>query len=183
MIFFSLLLALYGIECQERVNERRKAMNLIPRRRDNNEAPLRGLFNLQREMNDLFDSFSLGRSLDREDSLFEGAWTPAIDVHDSKDNIVIRADLPGLKKDDIEISIQDGTLVMRGEKKEESERKEKGAVRTERFYGSFHRAVALPVAVDEDKVKANFKNGVLELTLPKKEEAKPRQIKIDVNTN
>lgn len=158
-------------------------MNLVPRKRETNLVPFKGFFDLQREMNDLFDNFSLGRWLDRDDSLFEGAWTPAIDVHDSKDNIVVRADLPGMKKEDIEVSIQDGTLIIRGEKKEETERKEKGAVRTERFYGSFHRAVSLPTAVDDTKVKANYKNGVLELTLPKKEEAKPKQIKIDVNTN
>jgi HSP20 family protein len=102
-------------------------------------------------------------------------------VHDSKDNLVVRADLPGLKKEDIEVSIQDGILVIRGEKKEEAERKGNGAVRTERFYGSFHRAVSLPAAVDDAKVKASYKNGVLELTLPKKEEAKPKQIKIDLN--
>lgn len=158
-------------------------MNLVPRKRDTNLVPFKGLFDLQREMNDLFDNFSLGRWFDREDSLFQGAWTPAIDVHDSKDNIVVRADLPGMKKDNIEVSIQDGVLVIRGEKKEETERKEKNAVRTERFYGSFHRAVSLPTAVDDAKVKASYKNGVLELTLPKKEEAKPKQIKIDVNTD
>jgi HSP20 family protein len=158
-------------------------MNLIPRKREANISPFRGFFDLQREMNDLFDNFSLGRCGDRDDSLFEGAWTPAIDVHDSRDNLVVRADLPGLKKDDIEVSIQDETLIIRGEKREESERKEKGVVRTERLYGSFHRAVTLPVAVDENRVKAQYKNGVLELTLPKKEEAKPKQIKIDVDTN
>ncbi|HTL71046.1 MAG TPA: Hsp20/alpha crystallin family protein [Candidatus Eisenbacteria bacterium] len=163
-------------------------MNLVPRRRENSLSPrdtslspFRALFDLQREMNDLFDNFSLSRGAVREDSLFEGAWTPAIDVHDSKDDILVRADLPGLKKEDIEVSIQDGMLVIRGEKKEETERREKGAVRTERLYGSFHRAVSLPTAVDDTKVKASYKNGVLELTLPKKEEAKPKQIKIDLN--
>ena len=89
-------------------------------------------------------------------------------------HLIATLDLPGMKKEDIEVSIQDGTLIIRGEKKEETERKEKGAVRTERFYGSFHRAVNLPTAVDDTKVKANYKSGVLELTLPKKEEAKPK---------
>ncbi len=157
-------------------------MNLIPRKRETNLIPFRSLFDLQREMNGLFDDFSLGKWPGREDSLFEGAWIPAMDVHDSKDSIVVRADLPGMKKEDIEVSIQDGALIIRGEKREEAERKEKGAVRTERFYGSFHRSVTLPTAVDDTKVKASYKNGVLELTLPKKEEAKPRQIKIDVNS-
>lgn len=156
-------------------------MNLIPRRQETNRNPFTDLLDIQKEMNNLFNSFSLSRWGDREHGLLESSWAPAIDVHDSKDHIVVKADLPGLKKEDIDVSVQEGTLVIRGEKKEEAERKEKGLIRTERFYGSFYRAVSLPTAVDDTKVKAAYKNGVLELTLPKKEEAKPKQIKIDVN--
>jgi HSP20 family protein len=154
-------------------------MNLIPRKQLIHRNPFADLLDIQREMNSLFD-FSLSRWGDREESALENAWAPAIDVLDSKDSLVVKADLPGLKKEDIDISVQNGTLVIKGEKKEESERKEKNGVRTERYYGSFYRAVALPSTVDETKAKASFKNGVLELVLPKKEEAKPKQIKIDV---
>lgn len=157
-------------------------MNLIPYKRNRTDVfdPFRDFADIQKEINDLFD-FSLSKWAGRRRGLLDGAWSPAVDVLESKDAIVVRADLPGMKKDEIDVSVENGTLVIRGEKREESERKEKGAVRTERFYGSFHRAVVLPGAVDESKAKASYKNGVLELTLPKREEAKPKQIRIDVN--
>jgi HSP20 family protein len=112
--------------------------------------------------------------------LLSGGWAPAIDVYDSSDSVVVKADLPGLAKDDIEVMIQDNILTIKGEKKRSSDIKEDNCVRSERFYGIFHRSLTLPTAVDRDKVRANFNNGVLALTLPKKEEARPKQIKIDV---
>lgn len=155
-------------------------MALIPwRARDLWTDPFRDLEQIQREVNRLFD-FSLSRREDKETGLLEGMWTPAVDIFDSKDNILVRADLPGLKKEDIDISVRDNVLTIKGEKKQEKEVKEKEYVRTERFYGSFHSAMSLPAGVDESKVTAAYKNGVLEITLPKKEEAKPKQIKVDV---
>ncbi len=143
-------------------------------------SPFQELENLQREMNRLFD-LTFPRLGETDTTLLGGQWAPAIDIYDSKDNVVVKADLPGLKKDDIEVLIQDNILTIKGEKKQEREVKEEDYIRSERFYGSFHRSISLPSEVDGSKVKAVFKDGVLELTLPKKEEAKPKQIKIDVN--
>jgi len=130
-------------------------------------------------MNRLFD-FSLSRWPEKDTGLLEGAWSPAIDIYDNRDNILVKADIPGLSKNEIEVSVHNDTLVIRGEKKREEKIKEDEFVRTERFYGSFHRAVTLPSAVDADQVKAVYNNGVLELTLPKREEVKPKQIRVDV---
>ncbi len=113
-------------------------------------------------------------------TIFSGQWMPAIDVYDSKDNFVVKADLPGLNKEEIEVSIEDDTLILKGEKKQESETKEQNFYRSERLYGSFFRAIALPATVDPSKVVAEYKDGVLKLTLPKKEDARPKQIKVDV---
>jgi HSP20 family protein len=111
---------------------------------------------------------------------FDGGLTPALDVYEDKDNIIVKADLPGLTKDDIEISLQDNVLTLRGEKKRDSEVKEENYYRLERSYGTFNRSFELPTSVDASKIEATFKNGVLQITLPKTEEAKPKKIKINV---
>ncbi len=110
-----------------------------------------------------------------------GGWTPALDVHEDKDTYVVSAELPGLKREDIDVSLQDGALVISGERK--SEKVEKGVEvhRQERFYGKFQRALTLPEPVAADKVKADYKDGVLTVTLPKSEEAKPKKIDVRVN--
>lgn len=151
-------------------------MNLIPRKHQGIRDPFMDLLDLQSHMNDLFDI-----SLSRWPAV-NGKERPslALDIYDGKDHFTVKADIPGMKKEDIEISIQEGVLTIRGEKKEETEKNEKGVLRTERFYGMFERSVALPSVVDEAKVKASYKDGVLELVIPKKEESKPKQIKIDV---
>ena len=155
-------------------------MAIIPwRPRRDVWQPFRGMESLQDEMNKLFD-FSLGRYPLRSMGLMEGAWSPSVDVFESKDNVMVKADIPGMKKEDIDISVHGDMLTIKGEKKEETESKDKGSVKTERFYGSFNRALTLPSEVDEAKVKASYKDGVLEIILPKKEEAKPKQIKVDV---
>lgn len=142
-------------------------------------TPFQMIENLQDEMNKLFN-FSLASSPARSTGLFEGLWSPAIDIHESKDDIVVKADLPGMNKDDIEVYVHGNTLVIKGEKKRQEEKSEEGFVRKERFYGSFHRAFTLPAEVEADSVNAKYQNGVLELKLNKKEEAKPKQIKVDV---
>ena len=103
-----------------------------------------------------------------------------LDITDEKDQIKVKADLPGLKKEDIEINLENDILTIKGEKKEEKEIKEKDFIRSERYYGAFHRAFTLPASVDAAKVNAAYKEGVLEITLPKKEGAKPKQIKVDI---
>lgn len=137
------------------------------------------LFSIQRELRDLFDLSLSKWWKEPHEGFMENAWSPSLDIYESKDNLLVKADLPGLKKEDIKVSVQAGTLIIEGEKKSEKENKDKGTLRTERTYGSFYRAIALPAAVDESKVKAVYKQGVLELTLPKTEEAKPKQIAIE----
>ena len=115
----------------------------------------------------------------RQSQLFNG-WTPALDLYQSNDNVVAVVELPGMRKEDIEISLQDGTLTISGERKEEIGQQE-GATRTERFTGKFRRSITLPTQVDVNKVSANYKDGILTVTLPKAEEAKPKQIQINLN--
>lgn len=115
----------------------------------------------------------------RQSQLFSG-WTPALDLYQNNDNILAVVELPGMRKEDIEISLEDGTLTISGERKEETGT-ENGATRTERFTGKFRRSITLPTRVDAGKVSANYKDGVLTVTLPKAEEAKPKQIQINLN--
>lgn len=153
-------------------------MNFPLRKSNESWYPFSDIQNLHKEMNRLFD-FTFPR-WDSEMPLLSGQWAPAIDVHDSKDNVVVKADLPGLTKEDINVSVQDDLLMISAEKKKESEAKEENYLRTERYHGSFYRALRLPAQIDPAKVNATFKDGVLELTLAKKEEAKPKQITIDI---
>ena len=142
--------------------------------------PLKDLLDLQREMNCVFDA-SLGRSARGETALTEAVWAPAVDIYDQKDNLVIKADLPGMTQKDIDVSVEDDILRIKGEKKKEHEEKKDDAYRLERAYGYFERSFTLPSNVDATKIKASYKEGVLELSLPKKEEAKPKQIKVNIN--
>jgi HSP20 family protein len=112
--------------------------------------------------------------------LFAGEWAPAVDVIEDDDKVVVKAELPGLTDKDVDISVVDNTLTIKGEKKQEEEKKEKGYHRLERSYGMFQRSIMLPASVTSEKAKASFKNGVLEIELPKQEEAKPKQIKVKV---
>ena len=139
--------------------------------------PFANLEDIQEEMNRLFDS-SLRRS-GRSD--FEGAFVPAIDVVEEKDSFLIRADLPGLSKDNVSVTLQDNCLTIKGEKKHESETKEANYYRRERVSGSFSRTIKLPSTVDAKRIDAQFKDGVLHVRLPKTEEAKPKQIDIKVS--
>ena len=106
---------------------------------------------------------------------------PAVDVFEEKDDIVVKAEVPGIDKDNISVTLSDSTLTIKGEKKKEDEVKEENYYRSERSYGAFVRTVALPKEVHADKVKASFKNGVLEVRMPKTEEAKTKEIKEKVD--
>ena len=121
---------------------------------------------------------------DEMDRLFEmplQAWAPALDVHEDKDGYTVRVEVPGMKREDIVVSLQDGALVVSGERKEEKITEDTEVHRQERYYGKFSRALTLPTAVAGDKVKAVYKDGILTVTLPKAEEAKPKQIDVAVN--
>ena len=136
-------------------------------------SPYLDFEDLQSEMNRLFDW-----TVRRRGSDIDGAWMPAVDVYEEGDSFRIHADLPGLKRDEIDITIDGKTLTISGEKKRESETKEDGYYRAERFYGRFSRSIDLPSSVDTSKIEAKYKDGVLEVTLSKSEEARPKQIKI-----
>ena len=105
-------------------------------------------------------------------------WTPALDVYQDKDQFTVVAELPGLKKEDIELSLQDGILTISGERKQEKKSEE--GYRNERFFGRFQRSVTLPTSVDGSNVKATYEDGVLKVVLPKAEEAKPKKIDVSV---
>jgi HSP20 family protein len=140
--------------------------------------PFRDLVSIQDEMNRLFDDF-FGRPMVRS-GWTEGVWSPSVDVSENKDNVVIKAEIPGMTKDDVKISIQDNVITLKGEKKQEKEEKDANYHRIERSYGSFCRSFTLPTAVKADKIKATYKDGVLNVTLPKTEEVKPKEIPISI---
>lgn len=145
-------------------------MALVPfNRRHRNE-----LARLHEDMDDLFDGFfrGLGRPW-----IGYKAW-PAIDVSENEDAVVVKAEVPGCKAEDIEISVHGNTLTVSGEKKQEEEKKEKGYYHMERSYGSFRRDVNLPTDVESSKVEAVCKDGVLSITLPKAEKAKAVKVKV-----
>ncbi|HVU27726.1 MAG TPA: Hsp20/alpha crystallin family protein [Verrucomicrobiae bacterium] len=126
------------------------------------------LFNLQDDFDRLFESPLRG-------------WAPALDVAEDKDNYTVRVELPGLKREDIDVSLQDGALVISGERNEEKVSEGTEIHQRERFYGKFQRVLSLAEPVKADKVKADYKDGVLTVTLPKTEEAKPKKIDVSVN--
>ena len=110
-------------------------------------------------------------------------WVPAVDIKETENELILKADVPDVEMKDIDVRVENGTLTIRGERKFETEKKEGSWHRVERSYGSFERAFTLPDTVNFDAVKADYKNGTLTITLPKKEIAKPRQIKVAVNGN
>ena len=140
--------------------------------------PFRDMVSIQDEMNRLFDDF-FGRPVTRP-SWAEEAWCPCVDMSETKDNVIIKAEIPGMSKEDVKVSAQDNVLTLTGEKKQEKEEKDANYHRIERSYGSFSRSFTLPTSVQPDKVKATYKDGILRITLPKTEEAKPKEIPISV---
>ena len=133
---------------------------------------------LRGELDNLFE-MPLWSGFGRQSQLFS-AWTPTLDVYQNNDNVVAMIELAGMKKEDIEISLHDGMLTISGERKGESAQDDK-AERSERFIGKFRRSITLPTRIDANKVSANYKDGILTVTLPKAEEAKPKQIQVNVD--
>jgi HSP20 family protein len=107
-------------------------------------------------------------------------WSPAVDIVETEDELIVKADLPDVRLEDIDVRVENGTLSLKGERKFEKELADKGYHRIERSYGSFMRSFSVPSSVDTEKVSADYKNGVLTVTLPKKEAAKPKQVKVAV---
>jgi HSP20 family protein len=139
--------------------------------------PLREMFDLQRSINQLFDD-SVGKS--SRDGIALSTWIPAVDVYEDENSFLIKAELPEVNKDDVKVNLHDNTLSISGERRFENEQKRDGYHRVERSYGEFYRSFTLPPNVNTDAINAQFKDGVLRLTLPKKEEAKPKQISVKV---
>jgi HSP20 family protein len=137
------------------------------------------VLNMQREINRMFDSFFRGGVQD-DGSMFPSVWTPAVDVAEHDNEYVVKVELPGVSKDDVKITMHDSTLTIRGEKKQEKETKESNYHRVERSYGSFQRSFTLPSTVKSDRIEAAYKDGILTISLPKAEEAKPKQIEVKV---
>lgn len=118
-----------------------------------------------------------------DDELSTRPWAPAVDIYETPEDLVLKAELPGVNPNDLEVRVEDSTLYLKGQRKFESEVKEDNYHRIERAYGTFARTFALPNSIQSDKVSAEYKDGVLTLTLPKREEAKPKTIKVAVSKN
>ena len=137
------------------------------------------LTNLRDELDRLFEAPF--EHFARSSQLLSGGWVPALDVYEDKDNLTVKAELPGMKREEVEVSLHDGALTISGERKSETKDGNAEVYRSERFVGRFQRTVTLPSPVASDKVKASYKDGVLTVTLPKTEEAKPKQIDVNVS--
>jgi HSP20 family protein len=149
-------------------------MDIIPWRPFGGE-----LSSLRQEMDRLWDRFVGESPLARR---ITGEWWPTVDVSETKDNFVIKAELPGMDEKDVSVTISGDVLTIKGEKKKEEEEKDEQHYRVERYYGSFQRSFQLPSSVKADKIEADFEKGILKVTLPKVEEAKKKEVKIKVKT-
>ena len=140
--------------------------------------PFRHVTRLQDRMNRIFED-ALGRPVEDSD-IFSGPWAPPVDILETENDLVLRAELPGLKPEDVHIQIENNTLTLRGERRFESKDEKANFHRRERVYGAFSRSFTLPSTVEQEKISAEFKEGILQVSLPKKEETKPKQITIKV---
>jgi len=141
--------------------------------------PFKDMTTLKERMDKLFED-SLTRSRTTEQEFPMGSWKPAVDIYETDDKVVLKADLPGIEQRDIDLRIEDGTLILNGERKFEPVEKQEDFHRIERAYGAFHRTFRLPSTVDQTRIEAKHKDGVLEVTLFKREDTRPRQIKVEV---
>ena len=138
---------------------------------------MRDMFSLRHQMNHLFDD--VFRPVVRGDSrVSTWNWNPTVDIYDNDENIVIKAELPGIEKKDIVIDVKDGVLTLKGERSFDNEVKEKKYYCRERTFGKFERVFRLPAKVDPEKISADYKDGVLKIEIPKPEEQKPKQITV-----
>lgn len=154
-------------------------MALIPWRSAKEWDQFSGMVDMRNRIGRLFDEYFNQFPVPREESL-ERTWAPAVDIYEEKDNINVKAELPGMKKEDLSIDIKNNVLTLGGERKNEKETRKENFHRIERSYGKFSRSFTLPDSVKVDKVKANYKDGILEISLPKAEEAKTKAIPIKV---
>ena len=141
--------------------------------------PFSDLLSIQDKMNRLFeDSLTRTRAFGPDEELGVSSWTPAVDIFETDTEIVLKAELPEIKREDVQINIENNVLTLSGERKLEKETKKENYHRIERSYGVFKRSFTLPTVVDQENIKATFVDGVLQMNMAKREESKPRQIEI-----
>ena len=138
--------------------------------------PFRDLNLLQDRMNRLFDD--AGRGWGADEPAATTTWSPAVDIFETEGEIIVKAELPGMERKDISLHLENNVLSLRGERKFEKETKDENYHRIERSYGAFSRSFSIPATVDDEKIRAEYKDGVLNIVLPKKEQARPKQITI-----
>jgi HSP20 family protein len=138
--------------------------------------PFRDLVTLREKMNRLFEDAVTSRGEQKD--LVASSWAPAVDIYEDETHLVLTAEVPGINEKDIEIKLEDNTLSIHGERKMEKETKEENYHRIERAYGSFYRSFTLPNYIDKEKIRAEHENGVLKIIMPKREELKPRKVRI-----
>ncbi|MGA9630743.1 MAG: Hsp20/alpha crystallin family protein [Candidatus Acidiferrales bacterium] len=142
--------------------------------------PFQNLAALQDQVNRLLEAPLAGRRAENSNLT---AWAPAVDIYETENELVIKADLPDIDEKDLDVRVENNMLAIRGERKFEQKVKEDNYLRIERTYGSFSRSFSLPTTVNTESIHAEYKNGVLTVQLPKRAESKPRQVKVNVSTN
>jgi HSP20 family protein len=142
--------------------------------------PLKDLLTLQDRMNRLFDDSVRGLR-PGEEALGSAIWSPAVDIYETDNEVILKAELPEINQKDIDIQVENNTLVLRGERKFEKETKRENFHRIERAYGNFARSFTLPSTIDQEKIRADYKDGILKIVMPKKDEIKPKQIRVALN--
>ena len=141
--------------------------------------PIKDLITLQDRMNRLFDE-SMRGIRPGEEALNSALWSPAVDIYETENEVILKAELPEINQKDIDIQVENNTLVLRGERRFEKEAKRENFHRIERAYGAFARSFTLPAAIDQERIRADYKDGILKVVMPKREEIKPKQIRVSV---
>lgn len=141
--------------------------------------PFKDLLSLQERMNRLFEE-SLSKSKRPDEAMMGSSWTPAIDVYETENQVVMKAEVPGMTKSDINVEVKDNVITLRGERRFQKDVKEENYYRIERNYGKFQRSFTLPFEVDRDRIEAHYHDGVLEVVIPKSEKTKQKQIEVKV---
>ena len=142
--------------------------------------PFKDLLSLQDRMNRLFDE-SVRNVKTGDEALSSAIWSPAVDIYETDDEVVVKAELPEVSQKDIDIQIENNTLTLRGERKFNKETKKENFHRIERAYGTFSRSFTLPGTINQEKISADYKDGILKISMPKREETKPKQIKVAIS--
>jgi HSP20 family protein len=142
--------------------------------------PFRDLVTIQDRMNRIFEDAFRGQGRSGEEDWLGGSWAPPVDIYEHDGNLVLKAELPGIDPKDVDVRVENNVLTLRGERAFDQEVKRENCHRVERAYGTFSRSFTLPNVVDTQNIKAEFKDGVLRVTMPKREEAKPKQIQVQI---